>query len=150
MTSVLFVCLGNICRSPMAEGILRKKLKERGLTEAFVVDSAGTAGYHAGGPADPRTLEVLRRQGALCDMTARQVRPDDFSTFDWILAMDRSNLVDLKAIARGGARATISLALEPTSHGDVPDPYYGGPGGFDRVYAMLDEAIDAWLDIWTA
>ena len=148
MTSVLFVCLGNICRSPMAEGIFRKKLGNSGLVDHYLVDSAGTAAYHAGEGADPRTLDVLRRHDALCPMVARQVHDGDFDRFAYILAMDRSNLTALQRQAPASARARIHLALAPTSGSEVPDPYYGGPGGFDRVYAMLDEALDVWLARW--
>jgi protein-tyrosine phosphatase len=144
MPSVLFVCLGNICRSPMAEGIFRAKLAQRGLDA--VVDSAGTGAWHAGEPPDPRTLAVLDKQGAACEMTARQVVAGDFERFDLILAMDRSNLRTLQERCPPGLRAKLHLALEPTTGGEVGDPYYGGASGFDRVYAELDEALDAWLD----
>ncbi|MCB9662617.1 MAG: low molecular weight phosphotyrosine protein phosphatase [Alphaproteobacteria bacterium] len=148
MTSVLLVCLGNICRSPMAEGILRARLRARGLTEAYTVDSAGTAGWHVGRPADPRTLEVLARHDALCPLTARQVAAEDFERFRWILAMDQSNLTDLQLRCPPALRDRLHLALAPTGGGDVPDPYYGGADGFEHVYRLLDTALDAWLARW--
>ena len=143
---VLFVCLGNICRSPMAEGLFAHKVRERGLTDRFRVESAGTAAYHEGERPDSRTLEVLRRNGIRLDSRARQVRRDDFEQFDWILAMDRSNLGNLRRICPEAYAHRLHLTLEPTGGADVPDPYYGGPGGFDHNFAQLDEALEIWLD----
>lgn len=128
----------------MAEGIFRAKLSSLGLTAE--VDSAGTGGWHAGDPPDPRTLAVLRKHGAACEMTARQVRPEDFDRFDLILAMDRSNLSTLRERCPPRHHSKLHLALEPTTAGEVGDPYYGGESGFDRVYAELDEALQAWLE----
>lgn len=145
MGSVLFVCLGNICRSPMAEGIARARLVAAGRHDV-AVESAGTAGYHEGEPADARTLDVLRRKGQLCELIARQVRDDDFERFDLILAMDRANLRDLRDRCPPAHQNKLRLMLEPTTGGDVPDPYYGGKDGFDQVYRLLDQAMDAWLD----
>lgn len=150
MTSVLLVCLGNICRSPMAEAVLRHHVAQRGLVSSFQVDSAGTAAYHAGEQADPRTLAELARHGLRERLIARQVTDDDFDRFDWILAMDRSNLTNLRRRAPAGSRARLHLVLETTTGGEVPDPYYGGPDGFADVYDMLDASLAAWLDRWTA
>lgn len=127
----------------MAEGIARARIATGGLDH--IVDSAGTAGYHEGEPADPRTIEVLRAHGEACSLTSRQVRPADFERFDLLLAMDADNLRNLEAICPPQHRHKLHLMLEPTTGGEVPDPYYGGPGGFEDVYAMLDEAMDAWL-----
>lgn len=149
---VLLVCLGNICRSPMAEGLLRTKLDALGLADRVEVDSAGTSGHHAGEPADPRTVEVLRRRGGLVPLRSRQVRPQDFERFDVILAMDRSNLRRLQAACPPRHREKLALCLAPLAEGgevaEVPDPYYGGPDGFDHVYDLLDAALDAWIDRW--
>ena len=143
---VLFVCLGNICRSPMAEGVMLQKLKQRKLTDRFVVDSAGTAGYHQGESADRRTLEVLNRVGAPMPSLSRKVVDGDFQTFDWIFAMDSANYRDLLRRAPEQGRAKVCMLLEPCGGGDVPDPYYGGVDGFDTVYGMVDEALDLWLE----
>ncbi|MCS7058750.1 MAG: low molecular weight phosphotyrosine protein phosphatase [Meiothermus sp.] len=145
MTRVLFVCMGNICRSPMAEGILRRKLKERGLEGQFEVDSCGTGGWHEGEPADPRTEWVLAKHNALFPHTARRVRAEDLSYFDHVFVMDYDNLHTLERMFpehKGKAR----LILELNGGGEVPDPYYGGLEGFERVYQMLDEAIEAFLN----
>jgi protein-tyrosine phosphatase len=144
---VLMVCLGNICRSPTAEAVLRHALAARGL-HGWEVDSAGTSGHHAGEPADPRAVATLRRAGIACDVTSRQVVADDFERFDVILAMDRHNLATLRAMCPPRHLGRLALALEPIGGGDVPDPYYGGADGFERVHALLDQAIDRWLDRW--
>ncbi|MCX7784053.1 MAG: low molecular weight phosphotyrosine protein phosphatase [Meiothermus sp.] len=144
MKRVLFVCMGNICRSPMAEGILRRKLRERGLEGAFEVDSCGTGGWHEGEPADPRTEQVLAKYNALFPHTARQVRAKDLSFFDHIFVMDQENLWTLEQRFpqyRGKAR----LILELNGGGEVPDPYYGGLEQFEEVYRMLDEALEVFL-----
>ena len=129
----------------MAEGLFRRILSDSGRSDAYEVDSSGTAAWHVGKAPDPRTLEVLARHDALCPMRARQVADTDFETFDLILAMDRANLDDLRRRCPAEHRHKLHLALEPTTGGDVPDPYYGGPGGFDDVYGMLDAALRAWL-----
>lgn len=144
MPSVLFVCLGNICRSPMAEGIARQRAADKGVSARF--DSAGTIGHHAGERADPRTRAVLERHGIPYDGRSRKLTADDFEQFDLILAMDRSNLADMTAICPADHRHKLRLVLEPTGGGEVPDPYYGGPDGFDAGYRMLLAAIDRWLD----
>jgi len=148
-TRVLFVCLGNICRSPLAHALLVHKIAERGRSDRFEVDSAGTAAYHVGEPPDRRTRDVLADHGVQSLGTARQVTPADFRRFDHLLAMDQQNLHDLRQIAPDGLADRARLALEPTTGGEVPDPYYGGSDGFERVYRLLDEALDAWLERWT-
>lgn len=145
---VLLVCLGNICRSPMAEGILSAKLEGLGRLGRYHIESAGTGGWHAGERPDPRTLAVLHRHGADCRSRARQVEPADFEHFDWILAMDRSNLRDLQRVCPPSRRDHLFLALEPAGGTDVPDPYYGGPEGFEQVYRLLDEALGLWITRW--
>lgn len=145
MASVLFVCLGNICRSPMAEGIARRAAVRRGWND-LVIDSAGTSGHHAGEPADPRTVAVLRRFGADFPHRARPVVDADFERFDWILAMDDDNLAGLRARCPPLRAGRLALVLEGTGGGHVADPWYGGPRDFDRTWEVLEPAIDAWLD----
>jgi protein-tyrosine phosphatase len=127
----------------MAEGIAKQMAADRGLD--LEIDSAGTASYHAGERPDPRTSEVLARHGAPFEGRARQVTANDFEHFDLILAMDRSNYDTLVERCPEPLRHKIHLALELVGGGDVPDPYYGGPGGFESNYNVLNEAISAWL-----
>lgn len=137
-THVLFVCLGNICRSPTAEGVFRAMLSEG---DGIETDSAGTGAYHIGNPPDPRAVAEAAERGIdLSDLRARQAVAADFHRFDLILAMDRSNLADLKAIRPEGARAELRLMLGDR---DVPDPYY--EGGFGGVFDMLETASHALL-----
>ncbi|MBD8877379.1 low molecular weight protein-tyrosine-phosphatase [Roseibium polysiphoniae] len=142
MTSILFVCLGNICRSPLAEGIFRHTLKEAGRIEGIQIDSAGTGTWHEGNPPDPRSIEVATRYGIdISGQRARQVRQQDFSDFDLILAMDKSNLSKLRQIAPKDATAHLRLFLDAPEH-EVPDPYYGGDKGFEAVFHMLRSASE--------
>jgi protein-tyrosine phosphatase len=146
---VLFVCLGNICRSPLAEGVLRDLVETRGLEDEYEIDSAGTGAWHVGEPPDPRSTEVAARNGvSLSGQAARKVRPTDYEEFDHILAMDEDNLVDLLAGATDGARTRIRLLRDHDPHGagDVPDPYWGGDQGFDVVYEMVRRSCAALLD----
>jgi len=147
---VLFVCLGNICRSPLAEGVFRHLVRERGLDPHYDIDSAGTGSWHVGAAPDPRSTLVAERNGVLLEGTARQVAAEDLTRFDWIIAMDRdnrANLDEMKLRLRGGARVILLRDFDPEPEdGDVPDPYYGGPSGFDDVYVMVRRAIEAFLD----
>lgn len=147
---VLFVCLGNICRSPLAEGVFRHLVREQGLAHRFRIDSAGTGAWHVGEPPDPRSRSVAGRHGVSLDgQRARQVTVADFTDFDYVVAMDRDNLRALERL-RGGAGGEAHLVLlrdhdpEP-GDGEVPDPYYGGPGGFDEVFAMVRRSAEALL-----
>jgi protein-tyrosine phosphatase len=149
---LLFVCMGNICRSPTAEGVMRHLLREQGLEEEIRIDSAGTGGWHVGAPPDERATEAARRRGIALDGAARQVRPSDFEDYDLLLAADRENLRHLRAIAPDDeARAKVRLLREfdPDSRGapdlDVPDPYYGGPGGFEEVLDLVEAACRGLL-----
>jgi protein-tyrosine phosphatase len=146
--SILVVCTGNICRSPTGEGVLREKAKARGLE--VVVASAGTHDYHVGEAPDARSMQHARKRGYdLSRQRAQQVSTKDFQQFDYILAMDRSHLRVLMALAPKDAKARVGLFLEASKSWkdeDVPDPYYGGPDGFERVLDMVEEAADAWLD----
>jgi protein-tyrosine phosphatase len=138
--------MGNICRSPAAEGVLQHLLLEDGLEEYLGVDSAGTIGYHTGNPADPRMQQAAARRGYRLQSLARQVREEDFYRFQLIVAMDRENLADLRALApasghpRPAELRLLSDFLPPGSAPDVPDPYYGGDEGFELVLNMLEEA----------
>jgi len=138
---VLMVCLGNICRSPLAEGILQSKLP----SDKFRVDSAGTGGWHVGQLPDKRSVTTARERGLdITHQRARQFKVSDFTEFDHIFVMDTSNLKDvLKLAPNDKAKTKVSLmmdALHPGESINVPDPYYGDPEGFDNVYDMLDEA----------
>jgi protein-tyrosine phosphatase len=142
---ILFVCMGNICRSPTAEGVMRAQLRQAGLENDIEVDSAGTGGWHAGEPPDERATAAAHRRGILLEGAARQVRPADFDQFDLLVAMDRRNLRDLQALAPDDeAREKVRLLREfdPATAGapdvDVPDPYYGGERGFEDVLDMVE------------
>jgi protein-tyrosine phosphatase len=149
--SVLVVCTGNICRSPTGEGVLRHLARKRGLADRIVVRSAGTHDYHVGECPDPRTLEHARRRGYdLSAQRAMQVTPAHFHEYDFILAMDRTHLRQLKALAPREAPARLGLFLDASARWkgeDVPDPYYGGAQGFEQVLDMVEEAAAQWLDI---
>jgi len=135
---VLFVCLGNICRSPTAEGIFRDRALKAGLD--VEVDSAGTSGFHIGEPPDPRTVRTAAGRGYdLSTIRSRQIDDGDGYIFDHIVAMDRSNLADIQGMALSDWKAKVSLFLE---NDDVPDPYYGGPKGFDTVLDLIEEGSD--------
>ena len=149
-TSLLFVCLGNICRSPLAEGVFRHLARERGVADFYEIESAGIGGWHVGEPADRRSAEVARKNGVSLYGAARQVAASDFDRFDWIIAMDRENLAALEAIGRRKARrARVQLLRDfdpDPGDGEVPDPYYGGPSGFDHVYSLVKRSAEALLE----
>ncbi len=142
--SVLFVCLGNICRSPLAEGVFRHLVSEEREGDDYLIDSAGTGGWHVGEAADPRSRSVARAHGLELTSRARKLVPEDLERFDWVIAMDRQNLRDIKAVATTvDAPAQIHLMRDFEEGGagkDVPDPYYGGPEGFERMYELIHEA----------
>ena len=145
---VLFVCLGNICRSPLAEGAARKLVRERGLQERFYFDSAATSAYHVGESYDPRVRAVLAEHGALFDHAVRQVSRRDFLEFDWILGMDRENLRELARLAPSSSRATLALVSEPWDGGEVTDPYYQEEWACEQTYLELSDLTDRWLTRW--
>jgi protein-tyrosine phosphatase len=139
---VLMVCLGNICRSPTAEAVLRARLRAHGLHDRVEVDSAGTGGWHTGDPPDARSQRHAARRGYdLSPLRARRVVEEDFQRFDLLLAMDDDNLADLQRLKPDGARAELRrfAAVE------VPDPYQSGPAGFERVLDLVEQASDALI-----
>jgi protein-tyrosine phosphatase len=146
--SVLFVCLGNICRSPTAEGLLQHLAKEAGRTDLHI-DSAGTGAWHVGERANSTSRMVAESHGVPLNSRARQFSPDDFATFDLILAMDRSNLADILALDRTGAYAhkvKLFRDYDPQpGDGEVPDPYHGGLDGFEHVYQICRRTSAALL-----
>ncbi len=148
-TSVLFVCLGNICRSPLAEGVFRHLVEEADLSARFEIDSAGTGAWHVGERPDARAAMVASQHGVELGSRARQVTEEDLHRFDYVIAMDRDNLHSLERMARAaGSDAEIRLlrAYDPEADGDeVPDPYYGGTSGFENVYEMLNRSCQALL-----
>ncbi len=146
---VLFVCSGNICRSPLAEALFKSLAEEAGLSDRFVADSAGTHGYHQGDAADPRTRQVGLRHGLVVDSVARPVVDQDFDRFDLIIAMDLGHLRELRSRAGAGRRAALRMMREfdPEASGpEVADPYYGGEDGFERMYQTLEPACRGLLN----
>jgi protein-tyrosine phosphatase len=151
VTRLLFVCLGNICRSPTGEGVMADLVRREGLEGEIVLDSAGTGAWHVGSPPDERASATATARGLTLGGVARRVELSDFEDFDLILAMDRSNLSDLHALAPDDeARAKVRLLREfdPDASGDldVPDPYYGGPGGFEDVFDLVTAACEGLLE----
>lgn len=147
-TSILFVCLGNICRSPLAEGVFRAVAEASGRSAAFSVDSAGTGAWHVGDPPDPRSVSVARSFGIdISGQRARQVAMEDFDRFDLILGMDRQNVEELVGRAPSAAAGKVHLYLDYAlaTARDVPDPYHGEESGFESVYRMIREASDGLL-----
>ncbi len=146
---ILFICLGNICRSPTAEGILRRLVRERELEHRFEIDSAGTGDWHIGCPPDPRAQHASLQRGIdISSLRARQVSAADLARFDSVIAMDLNNLQQLKKLAPVSHHHKIRLLLDYTDtpdHREVPDPYYGGNHGFDRMIDLLEDACDHLL-----
>lgn len=146
---ILFVCLGNICRSPLADGILRRKVKEQNLN--VVVDSAGTNGYHIGEKPDPRMIITAKNRGTeISFLSARQFSKSDFEEFDLIFVMDKENYKNVIQLANNENNKTkvrfVLNEITPNENLEVPDPYYGGQEGFDHVYNLLDEATDRIIE----
>jgi len=148
-TSVLFVCMGNICRSPTAEGVFRHFVNEAGLADQIEVDSAGTHAYHVGEPPDHRASAAAARRGvSLAEIRARRVSEEDFERFDYIVAMDEDNQAQLLDQAPDEHRSKVQLFLSyaSVSETEVPDPYYGGAAGFERVLDLVEEASRGLLE----
>jgi protein-tyrosine phosphatase len=147
--SILFVCMGNICRSPTAEGVFRHRAAAAGLADHCVIDSAGTHGYHVGDTPDARSMEYAAKRGYdLSAQRARQVVAGDFDRFDYLLAMDRDNLRLLEAACPPQHRHKLALFMSHASHSPsdvVPDPYYGGGRGFDLVLDYIEDASDGLI-----
>lgn len=144
----LFVCMGNICRSPTLEGVMRERIERLNLSEALEVDSAGTGDWHVGKPPDSRTRAAARQRGYDLDpLRARQVSPGDFQAFDLILAADRANLTELQRRCPANMQHKLVLALSVLPEGprEIPDPYFGGSDGFETVLDLVEAACDAWL-----
>jgi len=147
-TKVLFVCLGNICRSPTAEGVFRRYVQEAGLAERILIDSARTGDYHIGDAPDPRACEAASRRGYdLSRLRARQVTRDDFERFDYVLAMDEENLRTLKRLAPAAHAHKLKMFTDFSSKNAqyVPDPYAGGPQGFELVLDLVEDAAQGLL-----
>ncbi len=151
MVNVLFVCLGNICRSPLAEGIFQTLLEQKNLSDKIFCDSAGTSGWHIGEPPDRRSEAIANKHGITLNHSGRQLEPDDFKNFDYIIAMDKSNLQDIQKAAgfdeMDEGRIFLMRQFDDIDRNkDVPDPYFGGPEGFENVYQMLDRSCKKFLN----
>jgi protein-tyrosine phosphatase len=150
---IVFVCLGNICRSPTAEGVMRHLVERAGLASTITLDSAGTGAWHVGQPPDPRTTHAAATRGYdLSKLRARQFTPQDFAEFDLVLAMDRQNLANLERLAQRSAARVPPIKLfrsfDPSAAAgaEVPDPYSGGPSGFEEVLDICERACAGLLD----
>jgi len=147
--SVLFICMGNICRSPTAEAVFRHYVENAGLSGQILIDSAGTHDYHIGDAPDLRAQRAAQQRGYdMGSLRGRQVESDDFRRFDYVLAMDRANLAILRSLVPQGSDAQVRLFLEYARHHaerEVPDPYYGGADGFERVLDMVEDAAEGLL-----
>ena len=150
MVKVLFVCMGNICRSPTAHGVFRELVRREGLEERIEIDSAGTHAYHVGNPPDQRAQETARSRGIdLSDLRARQVEPGDFRRYDYILAMDEENHAILEELCPPGYEDRVRLFLDfapGLGVSEVPDPYYGGAQGFEYVFDLVEAASHGLLE----
>jgi protein-tyrosine phosphatase len=151
VTRILMVCLGNICRSPTAEAVMRGLVREAGLEDEIQIDSAGIGDWHVGQPPDARAMEAAARRDVTLAGQARQIRAGDFADYDLLLAMDRDNLAELRALAPDAAadeKIRMLRSYDPAASGDldVPDPYYGGARGFDTVLEQVDAACRGLLD----
>ena len=147
MTSILFVCMGNICRSPTAEGIFSKLVDDAGRNSEFEIDSAGTIGYHAGHKADSRMRSAAQERGYSLDSISRRIELEDFRDFDLIVTMDEQNYRDVTSLKPNAADKVVRMCdyCEVHSESEVPDPYYGGDAGFQKVIDILEDACASLL-----
>ncbi|CAN0074378.1 unnamed protein product [Chrysoparadoxa australica] len=147
MIKILFVCLGNICRSPLAEAVFMEKVRKKGLQDALMADSAGTGHWHVGNPPDPRSIAVAEKNNIPISHIGRQFSSDD-SLFDYILAMDSDNLATILEVLRAQHEGLLLMRhFDPKEKGaDVPDPYYCGEDGFQNVYDILDRSCDQLIE----
>ena len=144
---ILMVCMGNICRSPLAANVLRHKVRQRGVEHLFHIESAGTGGWHVGEPPDGRVRRIAAAHGINMTGVARQVSNEDFSKFSLLLCMDHDNREQLLSLGAPPDRVRLLLEFDPdTGHEVVPDPYYGSSEGFELVFRLIDSASDALLD----
>ncbi|XP_077978414.1 low molecular weight phosphotyrosine protein phosphatase-like isoform X1 [Glandiceps talaboti] len=145
--SVLFVCLGNICRSPMAEAVFRNMVREREEQKSWMIDSAATSTYEIGDPPDPRTITCLKKNGLSSQHIARQLTREDFSNFQYIFGMDDSNIRNINAVKPKDSTAKVMLlgSYDPKGHKIIQDPYYGGAAGFDIVYEQVTRCSENFL-----
>jgi protein-tyrosine phosphatase len=148
--SVLFVCLGNICRSPLAEGIFKDKIRKKGLESYFTVDSCGTSNYHIGDSPDPRTIANALKNGVVLEHCGRQLSVKDLDDFDYILAMDKSNLQNILRLTKDSThhqKITLMRTYDSLSPGgEVPDPYYGSETHFQEVFDILDRTMENFIN----
>lgn len=145
---ILFVCLGNICRSPLAEAIFNERIRQRALQDKFQSDSCGTANYHVGDWPDDRTIKCAQRNGIMINHLGRQLKREDLDKFDLILAMDESNWQNILRLSKESNRSKVVMMrdFDPQGKGDVPDPYYGGDKDFDEVFEILDRSIEELIN----
>lgn len=147
--SVLFVCLGNICRSPSAEGVFRQLASQQGIADKLRIDSCGTGNWHIGKAPDVRATEAAGRRGVdISELRARQISVEDLDGFDYVLVMDRENLADVRDLwhQNGGTEPRLFLEFGDSRQAEVPDPYFGGEDGFERVLDLIDDASRGLLD----
>lgn len=146
-TAILFVCMGNICRSPTAHGVMRQKVQDHNLSHLVFIESAGTHAYHVGEAPDTRSTALAAQRGVdLSDLRALRIEAHHFYEYDYILAMDRQNLSILEQLKPEGSSASLDLLMAYAEGGEVPDPYYGGERGFVNVFEMIERACDGLLE----